>query len=180
VKFTASVALALSIGLLISAVVMAERWLEGQWEFPAALFFGTPIAAIALAAVVFLLFRRELATAAKPDTLRIVGLALVVPVALGSMFLLRDRYHGDYSALRGRVAPDGSRVTSVSWDERDGRYIETVNGRFQLELTQAQYREIMRRHQAPFLSGIISIATIPASLALVCFVLSWRRRVDAG
>jgi hypothetical protein len=166
--------------LLISAVAMAERWLQGQWEIPSALFFGTPTAAIALAVVVFLLFRRELTTDSKPDTLRIVGLALVVPVALGSMFLLRDRYHGDYSALRGRVAPDGSRVTSVSWNERDGRYIETVNGRFQVELTQAQYREIMRRHQAPFLSRIIAVATIPASLALVCFVLSWRRRVGAA
>jgi hypothetical protein len=180
VKVAASAALAASIALLISAVAMAERWLQGQWEIPAAQFFGTPIAAIALAVVVFLLFRRELTTDSKPDTLRIVGLTLVVAVALGSMFMLRDRYHGDYSALRDRVAPDGSRVTSVSWNERDGRYIETINGRFEVELTQAQYREIMRRHQAPFLSGIIGFATIPASLALVCFVLSWRRRAGAA
>jgi len=180
VKLLASIALAASIALLLVAVAMAERWLQGQWEIPSVLFFGTPLAAIALSGVVFLLFRRELATDSKHDTLRNVGLALVVAVAVGSMVLLRDRYHGDYSPLRDRTAPDGSKVTSVSWTERDGRFIETVNGRFQIELTQSQYREIERMHQAPFLSGLIGFSTIPASLTLVGLFLTWRRRAGAA
>jgi hypothetical protein len=176
VKVFASIVLAASIALLISTISMAERWLLGQWEILSGRFFGTPLASIALAAFALWFFRREFASISKPDTAVAVGLALVVAIAIGSMVLLRDRYHGGYSALRDRVAPDGSKVVSVSWTKLDGRFIETINGRFKVELTEAQYREIMRKHQAPFLSGIIGFATIPASLSLVGLILVWRRR----
>jgi hypothetical protein len=62
-----------------------------------------------------------------------------------------------------------------SWEE-DGHFIETTNGHFEVELTQSQYREVMRKHQAPFLPGIVAIATIPVSLALVSLIVSRRRK----
>jgi uncharacterized membrane protein YfcA len=156
-----------ALALLISTIAMAEHWREGGWEIPSAMFFGIPIAACILSFVAYLQGRHLQAKA---------GLAVVLVVAGVTMVLLRDRYYGDYSALRGRVAPDGSRVTSVSWTESGGRYVETINGRFKIELSEAQYREKMREHQAPFLAGFVGVTTIAVSMSILNIVVARRRR----
>ena len=179
-KVSPGITLTVASALLVSTIAIAERWRQGGWEIPGALFFGIPIAASVLAFLTFLLHRREQTGDAALHWVGKFGHAIVLVVACGSMVLLRDRYHGDYSAIRGRIAPDGSRVTSLSWSEKGGRYIETINGRFQVELTQLQYREIMRRHQAPFLAGIIAIATIAVSMSALSLILSRRRKVGGA
>jgi uncharacterized membrane protein YfcA len=158
--------LAVAVALMISTIATAEHWREGGWEIPSAIFFGIPIAACILSFIAYLQVRHLQSKA---------GLAVVLAVAAVTMVLLRDRYHGDYSAVRGRVAPDGSRVTSVSWTESGGRYVETINGRFKIELTEAQYREKMRKHQAPFLAGFVGVATIAVTMSILNIVVARRR-----
>jgi hypothetical protein len=177
VKLVAIIILAVASALLASAIAMAEHWRLGAWEIPSWQFFGTPFAAIALAILAFLSIRRDLAGNATKAS---IGLALVILVAGCFIFFLRDRYQGGYDLLSARLAPDGSKVTSVTWKEEGGRFVERINGRFEVDLTQSQYREVMRKHQAPFLAGIVAIATIPVSLALLSFLVSQRRHAGAG
>ena len=172
--------LAVAIALLVSTVAIAERWRQGEWEIPAALLFGSPIAACVLVFLAYGQVRQELTGDAARHWVARIGPALVLVVACATMLLLRDRYLGDYSAVRGRIAPDGSRVTSVSWGKEGGRYVETINGRFKVELTEPQYREIMRKHQAPFLAGLIGFATLAASMSALSFSLTRRRDWDAN
>jgi peptidoglycan/LPS O-acetylase OafA/YrhL len=175
-KLAAIITLGVASALLASAIAMAEHWRLGTWEIPSWQFFGTPFAAVFLAILALLAIRRQQSGDSGVATEAGIGVALVVLVAACSMVFLRDRYQGDYNPFGGRLAPDGSKVTNVSWKEEDGHFIETINGHFEVELTQSQYREVMRKHQAPFLAGIVAIATIPVSLALVSLIVSRRRK----
>jgi hypothetical protein len=177
-KVAAGIILAASVALFVSTITISEYWRQGGWEIPSSVFFGTPIAALALALLAFLQVNHALTKDSNLRAAGAIGLVVVIAVALGSMVLLRHRYLGDYNPLLGRRAPDGTAVTQVSWSKVDGRYIETINDRFKIELTQPQYREVMRKHQAPFLSAFVAVATLAALMAVLNFALTRRRKAQ--
>lgn len=173
-KVSAGTTLAVATALLISTVAIAERWLQGGWEIPGVLFFGAPLAAFILVFLALRQIHQRRRIDGRRNVAVYVGLALALAVTIASVNLGRARYLGDHGPARDRLAPDGAEVTSVTWSEQGGRYIETLNGRFQTELTESQYREIMRKHQAPFIVGLLMSTSLALSLAVLNFVLAGR------
>jgi hypothetical protein len=179
-KLWPAILLALATCLVVAAIVVAERAVLSSEEIPDLVFFGIPFAGAAIA--LFAIHRSRAAQTATPAGRRRVQIHLGVAVALAilPMALLTSRYRGDYDPMSGRVAPDGSPVTSVSWREDGGRYIELLNNRHEVELTEAQYREIMRRHQRAFLGVIVVFASLAFWTSLANVLLELKRTKDGS
>jgi cobalamin synthase len=176
VKISSAVIFGAATLLLVTAVAVAEHALRSSTEIPGPLFFGIPVAGavIALSSI----YRSKAPPSATPARRRRTQLYLGIAVVLAilPMLLLTDRYRADHDSLRGRTAPDGSPVTSISWSEQGGRYVERLNDRFETELTEAQYREIMRDHQRAFFGALVMFASLAFWTSLASMILDRRKR----
>ncbi len=167
-KIPSLVLLITALLLLISAIGMAEFALRASVEIPKALFFGIPVAGVVIS---FISIARARPLQDGRATLA-VGVALVVAIA--PMIFLRDRYEGNFDPLAGRLAPDGSQVTSVSWNEENGKYIERINRRFERELTESEFHEIAVNQQRMLLIVLIAFSSLAFCTSLANVVLERR------
>jgi hypothetical protein len=172
--------LALAMFVLVCGVVVAERSLNNPAEIPQALFFGIPFVGLAIA--FFSAYRGFTLSKAQAAGWRRMKpyLGVVLLLTILPMWLLNDRYRGDYDPLGGRLAPNGASVHSISWSKQGGRYVERLNGRFDVEITEAQYREIMGKHQRALVSVVVVFASLGFWMSAAMLVLEHRERQNGS
>ena len=177
-----SMPLVLGLATLVFAcgVVVAERSLKNLAEIPQGLFFGIPFAGLAIA--LFSALRGFRLSNAKPQGWRRMQpyLGAVLLLTILPMLLLSDRYRGDYDPLAGRLTPDGAPALSISWTKYGGRYVERLNNRFDTEITEAQYREIMAKHQRALMGVVVIFASLGFWMSGAMLVLEYRARQNGS
>ena len=170
----------LAMLVFLGAIVVAEGSLKDPAVIPDAVFFGIPFAGLGIALLSayrgFKLSKRrgEGYRRMKPY------LGAVLLLTILPMWLLNDRYRGDYDPLAERVAPDGTSVHSISWSKQGTRYVERLNNRFDVEITEAQYREIMGKHQRALMGVLVVFAGLGFWMSVATLVLERRGLQDGS
>jgi hypothetical protein len=154
--------------LLITAIGMAEFALRVSVVIPKALFLAIPVAGILLS-IISIVRARPLQDG---RAMLAVGVALVVAIA--PMVFLSTRYEGDFDPLAGRLAPDGSEVTSLTWNEENGKYVERINRRFERQLTESEFHDITVNLQRKLLVVLVAFSSLAFCTSLVTVVLERR------
>ena len=167
--------LVVSVVLLAVIFGLAEFVVRTTYVMPDAVFFGVPLACLAIVGISSLRIQALRAEDSSRRRLREWPLAVALVGTFLVMFFFRDHYRGDYAPMRGKLAPDGAAVTSISWHKESGRYFERLNKRFDIELSESQYREAFRMHRRGMLIAPITFGALAALLALANVVLERMR-----
>jgi hypothetical protein len=177
-KISSTLIFVLATLVLVVAVAVTEQALRSSTGIPRQLLFGIPLASAAIA--LYSISRSKAPPTATPARRRQTQLYLAGAVALAilPMMFLVHRYDSDSDPVRGRIAPDGSPVTSIGWSEQDGHYIERLNNRFETELTQSQYREIMRKQQRSLFGPLVTFASLAFWTSCASLILDRQRSPD--
>jgi hypothetical protein len=177
-KISTPLVFGLAMLVFLGAIVVAEGSLKNPAVIPDAVFFGIPFAGLVMAIL----------SAYRGFKLSKVGwnyrrmrpyFGAVLLLTILPMLLLNDRYRGDYDPLAKRIAPDGQSVHSISWSKQGTHYVERLNNRFDVEITEAQYRAIMGKHQRALMGVLVAFAGLGFWMSAATLVVE-RRGVQNG
>jgi hypothetical protein len=164
-----------SVVVFCAALAVAEYAARGRSDVPFEMVVAVLIGVLAIGLVTFGRIRAlDVQAMFHPVTIVVlIGAALLA----GPPGVALQKHYGEGTApWANRVAPDGTPVTSISWSSANGRFTETLNRRFEIELTEEQYRKAMAQHYRPFIAAGVQFGYMMMIVSFAMVLLARRSR----